>query len=295
MCSSTRSRQWTCWRCCRDVSHRRSLIIPKRFAYLSLIVGLCFLAYAFVAGLPKGQTTPPLAPAAFVEIRWQGPTPGLPTVPHYAPSLQITEAAVLRHSGAWPLDRTWYELPPPELPPEAVVVLLHGSGRDGLSMLEMWQETGRKHGLLLVAPNGGAWRHSALGRRAVRASAVAAALAYGLDPTGLFLFGHSDGAGIAQTLVAEAPPGQWRAAAVHAGYMPPQPIGPGRSAAALRIYLGDKDHIFALGPARQSARAMAASGHPTELVVIPGHTHWFYDIGPQIAEDAWAWFATSGR
>ena len=36
---------------------------------------------------------------------------------------------------------------------------------------------------------------------------------------------------------------------------------------------------------------MALAGHPVQLVLIPGHTHWFYEIGPQNAEDAWAWFA----
>ena len=267
--------------------------MPKLRSLLLLVTGSGLLAYAFVMGLPISRSAGGslLDPGPFVESPWLGATPQMANTPSYAPSTQIAAAAILRTDGIWPLNRTWYELLPPDMPPKAVVVLLHGGGRDGLSMLEMWHETGRAHGLLLVAPNGGALRHRSLGRRAVVSSAVAAAKAYGLDAQGMLLFGHSDGAVIAQTLLAETPPGLWRAGAVHAGYALPSAIEAGGSLAPLRMYLGDQDHIFAVGSARQSAESMAAAGHPTTLIVIPGHTHWFYEIGPQIAEDTWSWFA----
>jgi acetyl esterase/lipase len=41
---------------------------------------------------------------------------------------------------------------------------------------------------------------------------------------------------------------------------------------------------------RVAGEALAAAGHDFDLALIPGHTHWFYEGGPDFAADAWAWF-----
>jgi acetyl esterase/lipase len=97
---------------------------------------------------------------------------------------------------------------------------------------------------------------------------------------------------MAQEVLNRAEAGLWQAAAVHAGFAGGVRVGAARAAAPFRVYLGSEDHIFSVAAARESAEAMAAHGHPAELLVIPGHTHWFYEIGPDIAEHAWAWFAS---
>lgn len=135
-----------------------------------------------------------------------------------------------------------------------------------------------------------ALRFSALGRYAVTSAAREAAAAHGLAEDGLYLFGHSDGAALALALVATAAPGQWQAAALHAGFLPADDLPGGTVRTPLRLYLGDEDPIFSLGPARSSLQAMANMGHPSELVTIHDHGHWFYAIGPWIAEDSWRWF-----
>ena len=261
-------------------------------AVLAAALGLCLLAYAGVH-LAAPQSAPQsaeLPPAPFVESLWQGGVPDVPAAPDYAPSASIAAAARLQETGLWPLSQSWYEYTPDGQPPKAAVVLLHGAGRDGLSMLEMWQATADRHGLLLIAPNAGPMRFGALGRRAVTATARGAAVAHGLPAEGLYLFGHSDGAVLAQDLVSSASPGQWRAAALHAGYRPEDGLGTAATDSPLRLYLGDADPIFPTAPARASLRAMAARGHPAELITIRGHGHWFYRIGPAIAEDSWRWF-----
>lgn len=58
----------------------------------------------------------------------------------------------------------------------------------------------------------------------------------------------------------------------------------------MRAYIGDADQTVGLADVRQSVADLARNGSDSTLVVIPGHTHWFYDIGPQIADDAWQWF-----
>ena len=261
----------------------------KRLA--ALILALGGAALILVAGfgilLPAPVT---LAPAAFSEALWLGPVPALTQEPVYAPSDEIRQAARLESAGIWPLSHSWYLYAPKSGKPRHVIVLLHGGGRDGLSMLEMWKATADRHDLLLVAPNGGALRFSALGRYAVTAAARQTAAAHGLAEDGLFLFGHSDGAALAAAMVASAAPGQWQAAAFHAGYLPADELSAGSSSTPLRLYLGDADPIFPTDPARASLQSLARAGHPSELVTLRGHGHWFYVIGPAIAESSWLWF-----
>lgn len=49
--------------------------------------------------------------------------------------------------------RKWYEFAPVSEAKLPLIILLHGAGRDGLSMLQMWEETARHHRIALLAPN----------------------------------------------------------------------------------------------------------------------------------------------
>ncbi|VDC20380.1 alpha/beta hydrolase family esterase [Pseudogemmobacter humi] len=186
--------------------------------------------------------------------------------------------------------RRWWGLgPDPGNGPAPVVLLLHGSEHDGRAMLAMWEETARRHGLILVAPDAfdpAGWS-ARDGRAFLEAVLADAARLYPADPNRVYIAGHSAGADFALSLVAD-PPGRARAVAVHAGAR--MPSGTAKSPVPVRIYLGDNDHLCPLAEARASARALAAAGHRTELVVIPGHDHWFYSAGPAIAADSWAFF-----
>jgi predicted esterase len=208
-------------------------------------IGLCLLAYAG-AKMAASPQSAPLPPAAYVESQWQGRVPDAPAKPDYHSSASITVAGWMHESGIWPFKQSWYEYAPAGRKPKAAVVLLHGAGRDGLSMLDMWQATADRHDLLLIAPNEGPLRFGALGRHAVTATARDAAKAHGLAAT-------------------DSP---------------------------MRLYLGDRDPIFPTAPAKASLQAMATMGHTAELVEIKGHAHWFYGIGPDIAEDSWRWFGS---
>ena len=76
----------------------------------------------------------------------------------------------------------------------------------------------------------------------------------------------------------------------HAGYAPLNLISPASDAKPVRFYLGSRDHIFSSDGAKAVGYKLAESGHEAELVIIPGHSHWFYEAGPKIADDAWKWF-----
>jgi predicted esterase len=263
-------------------------------AFLLLFCLTLLALYALGNSKQPGEVAvaEPLPPAGFIErdlvsLRVLPVSDG-----DYAPSAEIMAAASLQETGIGPFGRSWYELQPSGNPPAGMVVLLHGAGRNGLSMLEMWEETARRHDLLLVAPNskGSTWARDGADLAFITAAARQAAAAHGVPAGEVFLFGHSDGAGMAQEVLNRAEAGLWQAAAVHAGFAGAGRVVAARAAAPFRIYLGSEDHIFSVAAARGSAEAMATHGHPAELLVIPGHTHWFYDIGPDIARHAWAWF-----
>ncbi|MFB9149805.1 hypothetical protein [Roseovarius ramblicola] len=258
--------------------------------------GLALVAVAVVLFPDRRQAAPSgprtaiaaqVVPGPLTERRRGLLTPAIPARYEYAPSAEIIRASA-RHRTA---GLAWRSLLPPGEAPAPVVVLLHGAGRDGLSMLEMWQRVGRTRSVVLIAPEaaGQTWSAGDLdaGRIAAMLDDVAGRRA--IDRGRVYLFGHSDGARLAALLLNRGI-GPWRAAALHAGYGPAGHYLPNPEAAPLRLYLGARDHIFSVAGARASAAALAAAGHETELHLIPGHTHWFYEIGPALAADAWRWF-----
>ncbi len=177
--------------------------------------------------------------------------------------------------------------------PVPLVVLFHGAGREGLSMIDMWRRTAMREGFALLAPDatGRDWPIGRPDPDAITEMITQLAAQYPIDPARIYLFGHSNGAGYAQVLI-NGHDGPWQAAALHGGAVLGLPRhGLGKP---VRLYLGDDDHVLSLEDARQSARDFARNGSDSSLVIIPGHTHWFYDIGPQIADASWHWFTGLG-
>lgn len=251
---------------------------------------------AAVSG-PVSVPTPPATQAAepvpgtLTERRRGLLTPAIPARYEYTPSAEITRQSPRQNAAGL----TWRSLVPPGDTPAPVVVLLHGAGRDGLSMLDMWQRVGRTRSIVLLAPEarGKTWAEVDLSEAWIAAMLDRVAETRAIDRARVYLFGHSDGARLAARLLNRGI-GPWRAAALHAGYGPPDAYLPTPEARPLRLYLGERDHIFSVEGARAAAAALAAAGHETELHLIPGHTHWFYEIGPALAADAWRWFDRAG-
>ena len=107
-----------------------------------------------------------------------------------------------------------------------------------------------------------------------------------LAPDGVAMFGHSSGGMLAQ-LYTDHVAGPWRAVATHGAALPAAGAvqAPAAAPVPIRLYIGAGDHLFPSGQARLTAEALAAAGHPAEMVGIAGHTHWHHDIGPWLAGD----------
>lgn len=187
----------------------------------------------------------------------------------------------------------WWGAGPTDGPPRPVVILLHGAGRDGQSMIDMWHEVATVQNLILIAPNFDTvpgWDKGVPDPGSALVALSQAATLYPVDHDRIVLFGHSRGA-IAAQVWANRFDGPWRAVAVHAGTFAAEHAIPVDNGVPLRHYLGSVDHIFPFGPARDAGRALAASGHSFDLVRLEGHTHWFYERGEEISADAWDWLA----
>lgn len=228
-----------------------------------------------------------------IEIRADWFDAKTPAVFEFEPSEETRQLAK-RHmtlDGIRP--RTWYSYVPKDGVRMPLVILFHGAGRDGLSMIEMWKDTAQRHGVALVAPNswGATWSLDDLAPQFLADIASEIAPHDQIDGSRVFLFGHSDGAVYAQVLLNRTQ-GPWLAAATHGGYAPPDHLRPAQTARPIRMYLGEEDEIFDLDRAREVAGWFARHGSRTELLVIPDHNHWFYEIGPQVADDAWTWFSS---
>jgi predicted esterase len=238
------------------------------------------------APVPEHSTTTETHVGTLLERRRGLLTPAIPDRFDYTPSAEVARQSTRHQSDGL----TWHALVPPSGTPTPVVVLLHGANRDGLSMLDMWQRVGRTRSVVLIAPDapGKTWAQDITGER-ISAMLDTIAETRAIDRDHVYLFGHSAGASYAALLVNRGI-GPWRAAAVHGGYGPPDQYRPTPAARPLRIYLGERDRVFSVAGAQAAAEALAAAGHDTELHLIPDHTHWFYEIGPNLAADAWGWF-----
>ena len=85
--------------------------------------------------------------------------------------------------------------------------------------------------------------------------------------------------------------GPWRAAAIHASYSDPAFAVIPADPKPIRYYFGTRDHIANSDTGRYVAHELAELGHDVDIQLIPNHTHWFYNVGPMIAEDAWEWLS----
>jgi predicted esterase len=205
----------------------------------------------------------------------------------YSPSLAAKTASQPGTTGAI----TWQSYLPEGDTAAPLILLFAGTGRPPESMIDMWLGTarGNDQALLALDTRDVDGFFDALNSHALHEIIAEIGQTRAIDPEQIYLFGHSQGGQVALTLANQIK-GPWRAVATHAGHPPASAIRDAQDAPPLRLYLGEQDHIFSVPAAKEVGKRYATAGHRTELHLIPDHTHWFYDIGPKIAADAWKWF-----
>jgi predicted esterase len=177
--------------------------------------------------------------------------------------------------------------------PAPLIVLLHGSGRNGLSLVEKWKDLAAKEGIILVGPDAtdsNGWSTPADGPAFLHDLVESLKSKYPVNPRRVYLFGHSAGAVFALMMSMEESE-YFAATAIHAGAWRPDDY---RVADELKrkipiaIWVGTIDQYFPLSAVRATKDALLARGLSVELTEMPGHDHWYYDLAPQINQNAWA-------
>jgi poly(3-hydroxybutyrate) depolymerase len=191
--------------------------------------------------------------------------------------------------------RTYYAFVPPNIStehPAPLIVMLHGSGRDGRELLEAWKGLAEKEGIVLAGPDSiesARWASPEDGPLFLRDVVEDVRSKQPIDGRRLYLFGHSAGA-VFGLQMAPLESEYFAAAALSAGAIEPAyfnlfdfadrkiPIG---------IVVGTRDPLFPLSIVRPVAEALKSRGFPIVLNEIAGHDHKYGARSKEIND--WAW------
>jgi len=175
-----------------------------------------------------------------------------------------------------------------------LLLLLHGSGRDGRTLIDPWQRLAREEGIVLVAPDASepkGWRVPQEGPQFFHDLLELVRLSHDIvDDRRMYVFGHSAGAihGLNLGLLESE---YFAAIAAHAGVVSPEmaamiPQAPRKIPMA--IWVGTADPLFPLSVVRQTRDALNAQDFDTKLTEIARHTHDYYSAAGRINPQVWA-------
>jgi poly(3-hydroxybutyrate) depolymerase len=176
--------------------------------------------------------------------------------------------------------------------PAPLIVMLHGSGRVGMSLVEKWKDLAKKEGFIIAGPDASdvrGWRSPQDGPDYLHDLVEELKAKYPINPRRVYLFGHSAGATFA--LEISLMESQYFAAtAIHAGALSADDgdlLDLAKRKIPIFIQVGDSDEAFPLKVVRATRDLLNAKGFSTELTEIAGHNHWYYDMAPKINLKAW--------
>ena len=174
-----------------------------------------------------------------------------------------------------------------------LVVLLHGSGRDGKSLVEKWEPLAKKEGVVIVGPDAvspDGWRVPQDGPEFLYNLIEMLAVQLDIDRRRVYLFGHSAGAGHA-LVMALLESEYFAAVGIHAGALNQSAfplIERATRKIPIGIWIGTNDALFPLKVVRATRDALKSNGFEPHMNEINGHTHWYYDRAPEINKQTWA-------
>lgn len=193
-------------------------------------------------------------------------------------------------------DRTYY-LDIPDIAvqtPRPLIVLLHGSGGNGLFMVQRWQDVAAREGIVLLAPDSlhtdVGWDIHNDGPDYIHAAIQAVAATHAIDLHRLYLFGQSGGAVYALNL-AMLEFEYFAAAAFHAGgWRKPAEYHFAdytKRKIPIAMYVGDKDEYFPVESVQATASILKQRGIPAELHLLPGRVHAYSDVPADFHDTVW--------
>jgi poly(3-hydroxybutyrate) depolymerase len=190
--------------------------------------------------------------------------------------------------------RAYYLFVPEKLTkdqPAPLLLLLHGSGRTGASLVDKWKDLAKKEKIILVGPdslNTQVWRTGVDGPDFLYNLITHLQTKYPIDARRLYLFGHSAGAGFALYMSLYESE-YFAATAVHAGALEAGDLVQfAKRKIPIHLAVGTVDRLVPLASVRATREMLNDNGFKAELLEMQGHDHWYYDLAPKINATAWA-------
>jgi poly(3-hydroxybutyrate) depolymerase len=195
--------------------------------------------------------------------------------------------------------RTYYSFIPDVKGPLPIVVLLHGSGRNGQVMIDAWKDLASREHFILAAPdasNAAGWAFKTDSPAFFHAVVEQVKARHSIDESRIYLFGHSAGA-VHALVLAIVDSRFYAAAAVHAGALPPGYekllFAQADRRMPIAIWVGDKDPLFSIEAINSTKQQFEANGFQIKLSIIPDHDHNYYLIASEINQQAWDFLKTA--
>ena len=176
--------------------------------------------------------------------------------------------------------------------PAPLIVVLHGSNRTGVTLVEKWKDYAKKEGIIIAGPDSSnlrVWGAPQDGPDYLHDLVEELKTKYPINPRRVYLFGHSAGASFA--LHMSLMESQYFAAtAIHAGALSNQDsslLELAKRKIPISIQVGDSDNFFPLETVRATRDVLKEAGFPVEMIEIPNHDHWYYDKASKFNQTAW--------
>lgn len=174
-----------------------------------------------------------------------------------------------------------------------LIVTLHGSGRNGITLVEKWKDYAKKEGIILAGPdasNSQGWSAPQDGPDFLRDLVEELKTKHPVNPRRVYLFGHSAGAcfAIHMSLMESQ---YFAAAAIHAGALRSERefelVNIPKRKIPISIQVGDSDAFFPLKEVRATRDALQEAGFPVDLIEIKNHDHFYYRSAEKFNQTAW--------
>src|SRR3954469_6136832 len=191
--------------------------------------------------------------------------------------------------------RTYYLFIPDSVgaEPAPLVITLHGSGRDGRPLVDLFRDAASREHFIVAGPDATdrrGWQAPADGPAFLYFLIEAVKAKHAIDGRRVYLFGHSAGAGFA--LVMGLMESEYFAGvAVHSAALQREDREQLLSAPRklpIAMFHGTSDHTIPITVGREGRDALVNAGFPVEFHELPGYEHnTLYTRPDTVVRQAW--------
>jgi len=180
--------------------------------------------------------------------------------------------------------------------PAPLLMLLHGSGRDGRILVEHWQKFAEREGIILAGPDAlksSNWSIPSDAPRFIYELIEELKSKQPIDSRRIYLFGHSAGA-VTALMLSLLESEYFAATAVSAGSLPPEDydlFDDAERKIPVALFVGTKDPLFPLTVIRKTRDAFNERKFIVELTEIPNLDHNYYSKSSEINKKVWSFLA----